>query len=348
MLTARPRDVDDDDALATQWFVVSDLGLTALDGNDGLHALVRSLTTAGPVADVRLRLVALNEQVLGEAVTDAQGHARFAPGLLRGSGGNAPALLTAETADGDYGFLDLKASPFDLSDRGVDGRPAPKPLDVYLVSERGIYRPGESVALTALVRDAKADAVAGVPLTFVVRRPDGVEFLRLQVPDQGLGGHGLDLPLLADAMRGTWQVQVYADPKGELLAQLPFLVEDFEPERLDFSLKSTADVIDPADPPAINVDARFLYGAPAAKLSVEGTLRLEPADGLAAWPGWRFGLVDEEIQPVSQPIPSAETDAQGRARLGLTLPDQAPRASRCGPRSTCASSTAAADRWSAN
>jgi len=324
LLTARPRDVDEDDALATQWFVVSDLGLTALDGNDGLHALVRSLTTAAPVAEVRLRLVALNEQVLGEAVTDAQGYARFAPGLLRGSGGNAPVLLTAETADGDYGFLDLKASPFDLSDRGVDGRPAPKPLDVYLVSERGIYRPGESVALTALVRDAKANAVADVPLTFVVRRPDGVEFLRLQVPDQGLGGHGLDLPLLADAMRGTWQVQVYADPKGEVLAQSPFLVEDFEPERLDFSLKSTADVIEPADPPTIKVDARFLYGAPAAKLSVEGRLRVEPAHGLAAWPGWRFGLVDEEIQPVSQPIPSAETDAQGGARLGLTLPDQAP------------------------
>ena len=323
VLTARPRDVDGDDALATQWFVVSDLGLTALDGNDGLHALVRSLTTAGPVANVRLRLVALNEQVLGEALTDARGYARFAPGLLRGSGGNAPALLTAETADGDYGFLDLKASPFDLSDRGVDGRPAPKPLDVYLVSERGIYRPGESVALTALVRDAKADAVAGVPLTFVVRRPDGVEFLREQVPDQGLGGHGLNVPLLRDAMRGTWQVQVYADPKGEVLAQLPFLVEDFEPERLDFSLKSTADIVDPADPPTLSVDARFLYGAPAANLSVEGMLRVEPADGLAAWPGWRFGLVDEEVQPVSQPIPSAETDAEGRARLGLTMPDQA-------------------------
>ncbi len=81
-------------------------------------------------------------------------------------------------------------------------------------------------------------------------------------------------------MRGTWQVQVYADPKGEVLAQLPFLVEDFEPERLDFSLKSTADVIDPADPPAINVDARFLYGAPAAK-SVGGGHAAPRAGGRA-------------------------------------------------------------------
>jgi len=325
VLTARPKDGrPDDSGLATQWFVVSDLGLTALAGNDGLHALVRSLTSAAPIAGVRLRLVALNQQVLGEARSDAEGYARFEPGLLRGNGGDAPALLVAEGADGDYGFLDLKATSFDLSDRGVGGRPAPKPLDVYLVSERGIYRPGESVALTALVRDAKAVAIAGVPLTFVVKRPDGVEYRREQVADSGLGGHALALPLLADAMRGTWQVQVFADPKGEVLAQRPFLVEDFEPERLDFDLQSAAAAIDPADPPAVTVDARFLYGAPAAGLTVEGTLRVDPADGLAAWPGWRFGLADEQLEPVAEPIPQAQTDAAGHARLAPVLPDIAP------------------------
>ncbi|MBA3518883.1 MAG: alpha-2-macroglobulin, partial [Rhizobiales bacterium] len=54
---------------ATQWFVVTDLGLTTLSGNDGLHVMVRSLGTAGPVGDVALRLVAVNNEVLGEART---------------------------------------------------------------------------------------------------------------------------------------------------------------------------------------------------------------------------------------------------------------------------------------
>ena len=39
--------------LATQWFVVSDLGLTALSGSDGIHAIVRSLATAEPVAGAK-------------------------------------------------------------------------------------------------------------------------------------------------------------------------------------------------------------------------------------------------------------------------------------------------------
>ena len=173
---------------ATQWFVVTDLGLTTLSGNDGLHAMVRSLGTAGPVADVSLRLVAINNEILGEAVTDAEGYANFAPGLMRGTGGMAPGLLVAQGKNGDYSFLALSGSPMDLTDRGVEGREPPKPLDVFLTTERGIYRVGETVYATALVRDATAMAASGVPLTGMVIRPDGKEDSRFALADQKLGG----------------------------------------------------------------------------------------------------------------------------------------------------------------
>ena len=70
----------------------------------------------------------------------------------------APRIVDVTTAD-DYTFLDVARPPFDLSDRGVDGRTAPGPLDVFMTSERGIYRPGETAYLTALVRDAFAETV---------------------------------------------------------------------------------------------------------------------------------------------------------------------------------------------
>ena len=48
-------------------------------------------------------------------------------------------------ASGDFSFLDLRRSAFDLTDRGVGGRASPGPVDAYLYTERGIYRPGETV-----------------------------------------------------------------------------------------------------------------------------------------------------------------------------------------------------------
>ena len=311
-------------APATQWFVVSDLGLTALQGNDGLHVLVRSLASAAPQHGTRVRLIARNNEVLGKAVTNEAGYLRFEPGLLRGSGGNAPALITAEAPDGDYGFLDLARSPFDLSDRGVEGRPAPKPLDCYLVPDRGIYRPGETVHLTALVRNTRAEARAGIPLTLVVKRPDGVERERILSQDSGLGGHQTNLMLSVSAMRGTWRVQAFADPKGEPLAQAAFLVEDFEPERIAFEMKTEAQGVDPAVPPAIPVEARFLYGAPAAGLTVEGETVVRPTKDLADYPGYRFGLADDQPEPATQPLTESRTDAEGRAEVLAELPELVP------------------------
>src|SRR5690606_40363794 len=89
---------------------------------------------------------------------------------------------------GDYAFLDLTTSAFDLSDRGVKGREAPGPLDGFLFTERGVYRPGEDVHLTALVRDRAGNA-SGVPVTLIVTRPDRVEHTRVALPQGGLGGH---------------------------------------------------------------------------------------------------------------------------------------------------------------
>ena len=68
---------------ATQWFIVSDLGLTAFSGDDGVHAFVRSLAAATPSAGVNVKLIARNNEVLGTAKSDANGYARFDAGPRR-------------------------------------------------------------------------------------------------------------------------------------------------------------------------------------------------------------------------------------------------------------------------
>ena len=241
VITAEPAvgDTEEWGPVATQWFIVSDLGLTALSGSDGIHAVVRSLSTAKAVAGATVRLVALNNDVLGETTTNEDGIATFEPGLARGTGGAAPQLVVAETGS-DYGFLDLTRAAFDLTDRGVTGRPSPGPLDVFLTPERGIYRPGEIIHLTGLVRDERANAVGDLPLTLVVERPDGVEYLRKTLSDGGLGGYSEDVTLQDNAMRGAWHARLYADPKGSALADATMLVEDFEPERLAVDLSTDA------------------------------------------------------------------------------------------------------------
>ena len=241
MLTAQPKDDRTDSWIprATQWFVVSDIGLSTYTGQDGLNVFARSLGTAKPIADADLTLLAKNNEILGTAKTDAEGRATFNPGLTRGEGGMAPAVLMASSGDEDFVFLDMTKAGFDLSDRGVTGREAPGALDVYAWTERGIYRAGETVHVAALARDGAADAVENLPLTFIFSRPDGVEDRRIVSDGASAGGHAVDLGLSSAAMRGTWTVAIHTDPKEPAVASQAFLVEDFVPDRIEFDL--TAD-----------------------------------------------------------------------------------------------------------
>ncbi len=121
VLSAKPSGLSDTDgyrAVATQWFIVSDLGLTSFTGADGVHAFVRSLATAEPIADANVRLVARNNEVLATVKSDKNGYVRFDAGQAKGVGGLQPQILVAEKGAGEYAFLDLQANAFDLSDRG--------------------------------------------------------------------------------------------------------------------------------------------------------------------------------------------------------------------------------------
>ena len=307
---------------ATQWFVVSDLGLASIAGADGMHVFVRSLASAEPIRDAEVKLVARNNEVLATARSDAGGIVKFDPGLTRGKGGLAPAVLVATGPDADYAFLDLTKAGFDLSDRGVAGRAAPAALDAFVFTERGVYRPGAEVHVTALLRDRKAEAVTGVPLTLIFTRPDGVEHRRVTVADAGLGGRTYALALLDTAMTGTWIVAAYADPKGDRLGETRFLVEDFVPERMELSLDPEGKSVASDRAARIRLDGRYLYGAPAADLAVEGDVTLRPLTGdLEGFAGYRFGLADEKVTPVRRPLLELpRTDADGKARLAVPLP----------------------------
>ena len=182
---------DEFDELATQWFIVSDLGLTALSGNDGIHAFVHSLDTTQPKGTVEIRLLSRANEILARKRTSDTGHVHFEANLTRGEGSLAPAMLIASDSKGDYAFLNLKAPAFDLSDRGVSGRVVPAGLDAFVFTERGVYRSGETVQVTALLRDSKGMAALNTPVTLVVERPDGVEYRRSIAAGSGRGRAGV-------------------------------------------------------------------------------------------------------------------------------------------------------------
>ncbi|MEM9582230.1 MAG: alpha-2-macroglobulin family protein [Pseudomonadota bacterium] len=306
---------------ATQWFVISDLGVTTMSGVDGLHVFVRGLSDAGAKAETEVSLLSRSNAVLATVQTDAEGYARFDPGLTRGRGGQRPGLLTVQSGD-DFSFLSLTDPEFDLSDRGVEGRPAAPPIDVFMTTERGAYRAGETIYALALARNGASDAIADLAMTAILTRPDGVEYSRTTLDDQGAGGRLFALPLSGSVPRGTWQVAVYIDVDAPPLAETKVLVEDFLPERIDVELTMPDGPISLSGPaPQLGVQADYLFGAPGADLAIEGDVILRAARAVDGFEGYRFGRHDEPFQTRRGGLQGGvKTDATGAARLALDLP----------------------------
>ena len=217
----RPGDGQPEEAaFAAQMILRTDLAPTVWRGSDGLTVQMRGYSDAKPRAGVKLDLLARDNDILASATTDADGVARFAAPLLAGDGPLAPAAIHG-MLDGDLVALDLNAAAFDLSDRGVSGMPDPGPLDAFVYTDRGIYRPGETVQVMALLRDA-AGRPADIPARIRVKRPNGEIFTESVPPRTGDAAENLPVTLSFGAAIGTWSIEVLADPdrppigRGEL------------------------------------------------------------------------------------------------------------------------------------
>ena len=294
--TADRRSDDDDEgggATATQWFVVSDLGLTAFSGRDGVHVFVRSLASAAPLDGIAMRLVARNNEVLATksdreptAMCNSIRVCRAAPAATR------RASSSREDGKGDYGFLDLGQTPFDLSRSRRQG-PPPAP-------SRSMRRFSPSAASIAPARRSssprccattRASPRRGLPMTIVVKRPDGVEYKRTQVDDQGEGGRSFTLPLLSGVRQRHLAVSKpmpirRATPIGDT----SFLVEDYVPETLDFTLKPQQPTPRAADEAVIETRRRAISMARPAPVSTSPakcTSRRRRSSGLPALHGYQ-------------------------------------------------------------
>ncbi len=318
-LTARAGDGTPNSPTGVQMILRTDLAPSVWRGADGLTVQVRGFSDVMPRAGVTLRLLAENNDILGEVTTDANGVGRFAAPLMHGEGPVAPRAVEALAGE-DYTMLDLNGAAFDLSDRGVAGMPHPGPLDAYVWFDRGIYRPGETVHVMTLLRD-DAGQPADIPARITVKRPNGQVFLETTPARSADASVHLPVTLSTGAPTGTWTVEVKADPGLPPIGTAEFRVDAFVPDRMAVEVGPVPGSLVPGRPYALPVTARFLYGAGAAGLTGQAQMRLlidpTPFPVLA---GYRMGLESEIYAPDSKDLPVPDTDAQGHTTLAIALP----------------------------
>ncbi len=337
--TRTPKETEEEDgetsgvAQARRWVIFTDMALMSYTGSEGVDAVVRSLNTAKTLTGLDVHLVAANGEALATGKTDAAGRVRFAKPLLEGREGQRAKMIMAYGPQGDLAVLDLDRSPVDLSKQGTGGRTDPQaapltsgretttPLDGYVYADRGIYRPGETAHIVALVRDRSAHAAGSDRKgALVILRPSGVEYQRFAFNGAKDGYVARDILLPRTAPRGRWTARLEIEGFDTAAGSMSFSVEDFAPQRLAVDADGNSAVAVSGDETrAINVAARFLYGAPGAGLQTQGEMRVSAdPNPFPAFAGYRFG---DDVSPFQEQVPDTVTTVtDGEGKAVLTVP----------------------------
>ena len=315
--------------------LVTDLGLLVKTNIDqSQHVFVHSVATGKPVAGARVELLGKNGVAVLSATTDARGQARLesASDFVRGQ---EPSVFVVR-----YG-RDVTFMPYQRRDRrltwsgfdtggereAVDDRDK---LKAGLYTDRGLYRPGETVRLLGIVRRGDFGLVSGAPIELRVDDARGRRALRTRaaLPDDGLLTWRFDTRL--ESPTGQYRANVYLiddDGNRQVLGGTSFSVEDYQPDRLRIRVAVEGSPeggwVQPG-PQFARVSLENLFGTPAQKRRVRGTLVLRPVSPkFAEHPGFVFTdpFRDPQALPRSVRLKLDEvvTGGDGIARLPFDL-----------------------------
>jgi uncharacterized protein YfaS (alpha-2-macroglobulin family) len=306
-----------DSEYETSFFFVSDIGVHTRAYKDKLFVHTASLKSGEPLARVSLSILDAKGEAVVTGESDENGNATIAYSL------NAEQVLTARNSK-DVSLLPFNQPALDLSDFAVAGRKQAW-FDVFGWADRDLYRPGETIRLSALLRDYDGNPIKPQPLFVTLKQPDGRPYAEAKLDPRDLNYFEWSREIPADAPTGRWQVEFRTDPKSKDATQgLTFRIEDFLPERLKLDLTSPEATIKPGAPLKLAVEADYLYGAPASGNRFTARLTLSadqhPVD---AHKDFYFGDPTIDLPKEAKDVVDEELDEHGKLETDIELGDAA-------------------------
>lgn len=308
--------------------LLTDLGLlvkTAADGKQ--EVFVMSFRSGQPVAGVQVSLLGKNGVAVFSAKTDAQGKVSF-PTTDDLKAEKTPTVYLAEK-DGDLSFLPYNRSnrQLDVSRFDIDGlRDTADSLQAYLFSDRGIYRPGDTVKIGLILRKRDWSALpAGLPLKAVISDPENQEVWSKTLNFGAEGFEEISWPSPAAGKTGSYRIElIVADNSKKSLGSTKVRVEEFQPDRLQVKTEipgAPAKGWFSPDGAKAKVTVRNLFGTPAEGNIAKLELTARPWSGQVPGYGeYRFRRsMAENIPNAPQELGEAKTNAQGEVAFDLPL-----------------------------
>lgn len=324
------------DVTASRLILITDLGMLVKDNNDGSHdVFINSITQGTPVANVTVTVLGKNGLPILSRVSDAQGRVNF-PTLKDFVEDREPTVYVA-SINNDVSFIpfnnynrQLNFSKFNIGGIYTNNQES-QSLSAYLFSDRGIYRPGDTVHIGMIVKQSYAQAQpAGLPLQATIIDSRGTTIKDQKITLNDTGYMELDFTTSANSPTGQYMVNLYLvkdDHPQNFLGSTSVRVSEFQPDRMRITSSLSPAPLDGWSSPIGlkgNVSLWNLYGAAAANRKVSAKIMLTPQKiEFKNYPDYIFAdpLLDPKkpSKVFTETLTDLKTNDKGQAEFNLNL-----------------------------
>jgi uncharacterized protein YfaS (alpha-2-macroglobulin family) len=297
----------------------SDIGLIAKEGREKIFVFANSLKTTEAVNGVNMILYGNNNQVLGMGTTNVDGVAEIAY-TKKEFAGFRPAMIIAKTAD-DFNYLPFNTTKVNTSRFEVGGKRSNSTgLDAFIYAERDIYRPGEKVNFSAILRDKSYKSPGELPVKMKFLLPNGKELTSFRKTVNTEGSLEDEIHISHAAITGNYSLELYTS-NDILLATKTFNIEEFVPDRIKVSAKLDKPFLLPGQSANLSVNAVNFFGPPAADRNYEMEIQIrQKAFSPKKYNQYNFALANQNTF-FDKVVKEGTTDANGNISESYTVPE---------------------------
>ncbi|UCH15806.1 MAG: hypothetical protein JSV22_07520, partial [Bacteroidales bacterium] len=226
-----------------------------------------SLITAQPLSDVGIAFIGTNNQITYTTKTNADGVATYEFSELKAPGFRTS--MVAANYQGDYNFMPFKNTRVSVSRFDVGGkRENPSGMDAFIYGDRDIYRPGETVNISAIIRDYEWNTPGKIPVIMKITTPQGKILKKSRKILNDHGSFEMNFDLSGSAVTGTYMAGLYTS-NNVLLGTGIIRVEEFVPDRIKVDVSLDKDEYKPGEDIKVDILATNFFGPPAANRNYE-------------------------------------------------------------------------------
>ena len=302
----------------SRFIAKSDIGLIAKEGKDKLYVFANSLQTALALPGVNIVAYGNNNQVLGMGVTKDDGVAEIAYSRKEFSGFK-PAMVIAKT-EADFNYLPFGNTRVNTSRFETGGKTLNQTgLDAFIYAERDIYRPGEKVNFSVIMRTSDWKSPGELPVVLKFLLPNGKELKTFRKTLNEQGSVAGDVDIANSAITGSYTLEVYSSNEV-LLGSKSFSIEEFVPDRIKVTTKLDKTFLVPGETVNLSVNAVNFFGPAAANRNYEAEIQLRARYfNVQKYAGYNFSILNQALSE-EKVTREGKTDDAGNAVEAYTVP----------------------------